>query len=396
MSEIVKALEASFGPIKDAQERSVNEIKGELALLKENGEKANTRLIDIEQKLAGLSESERRTTAHSTIGEAFVNCDAFKALQGGATVGRARLTLDADALKAVAPIYESIDPNKYPVPPQVSPSIRAPGMQRVWLRDQLPQGNTTSNMIESRREKAAQLLADYVAEGALKPQSDLSFEALQVPVVTIAHWILASRQVLDDVPMLQSYINSRMVYGLKLKTDTELLMGDGAAGHLEGLTHAALPFAGGATADNVADAIRGAMAQVEALFYDPNLVVLNPADWAGIQTAKNIGGDYLFGSPMAPASPSLWNRTIVTIPTLPVGNVLVGDRNQCIVWNRQQVSVEVSREDRDNFVKNMVTILVEERLAFEIFADGAFAYGAIAPPVAPPPLAAKATTTSSK
>ena len=47
-------------------------------------------------------------------------------------------------------------------------------------------------------------------------------------VITIAHWIPASRQVLDDAPMLQSYINVRMTYGLKLEEEDELLNGDGS------------------------------------------------------------------------------------------------------------------------------------------------------------------------
>jgi hypothetical protein len=54
-----------------------------------------------------------------------------------------------------------------------------------------------------------------------------------------------------------------------------------------------------------------------------------------------------------------------------------------MIWDRQSITVEVSREDRDNFVKNMVTILVEERLGLSAFAPAAFQYGPIKAAAAP-------------
>ncbi|MDK4627576.1 phage major capsid protein, partial [Kingella kingae] len=57
--------------------------------------------------------------------------------------------------------------------------------------------------------------ADVVAEGTLKPESTLTFEPTSAPVVTIAHWIQATRQILSDAPMLESYISTRLIQGLK-------------------------------------------------------------------------------------------------------------------------------------------------------------------------------------
>jgi HK97 family phage major capsid protein len=238
-------------------------------------------------------------------------------------------------------------------------------------------------MIEYPQEKAAQLNADYQIEGQLKAQSDLSFEMKQTNIVTLAHWILASRQVLDDAPMLQSYINSRMIYGLRMKEDGELLAGDGAAGHIAGLITQATPFAA-IDKYNTADNVRMMMAQIQAMFYQPSMAVMNPLDWAALQLAKDANGNYQFGSPLAPITPRLWNLDIASTYAMPQGNALVGDARQSMVWDRQSLTVEVSREDRDNFVKNMVTILVEERIGLSVFAKGAFAYGPIAytaPPV---------------
>jgi HK97 family phage major capsid protein len=383
MTEIKKALEETFGQIKDAQQKSLEEVRTELKTLDERLAKTDVNMIDLGQKLAGLSEKGQRDTGAQTIGEYFVKSDAFKAMQGGGNAGRARISLEGEQLKAVAPIYESIDPNQYPVTPDRRPTIIPPGMNDVWLRDLLPGGNTTSNMIEYPREKAAQLNADYQTEGQLKAQSDLSFEMKQTPIVTIAHWLLASRQVLDDVAQLQSYINMRMTYGLRMKEDRELLIGNGAPGHIEGLTIAAPAFNPTDPALNGVDNIRLAMAQIQAAFYNPNFAVLNPLDWASIQLLKNAQGEYLFGSPLAPITPRLWNMNIDASYAMPQGVFLTGDSRQAMVWDRQSINLEVSREDVDNFRRNMVTILVEERIGLSVFSPAAFAYGALVAPTTP-------------
>ncbi len=385
MTEIKRALEETFGAVKDAQNKTAEEIRAEIKALAEKVQGQDVSLIDLGQKLAGLSENGRCETKADTIGEYFVKSEAFKGIQGGnSNSARARVTLEGEQLKAVAPIYESIDPNQYPVYSQQLATIRGPAVNSIWVRDMLPQGQTSSNMIEYPQEKAAQLNADYQIEGQLKAQSDLSFEMKQAPIVTLAHWILASRQVLDDVPQLQSYINTRMIYGLRMKEDAELLAGDGAAGHIAGLITQATPFVPTDALYNSADNVRMMMAQIQALFYQPTMAVLNPMDWAALQLQKSANGEYLFGSPLAPITPRLWNLDVSSTYAMPQGNALVGDGRQSMVWDRQALTVEVSREDSDNFRRNMVTILVEERLGLSVFAQGAFAYGPLSKAVTPP------------
>lgn len=383
MTEIRKALEETFGQMTDGQKKLAEDMRAELKALEDRLSRQDISLIDLGQKLAGMSDVGRERHKAQTIGEYFVKTDQFKSLASSGSTGRARVTLEGEALKAVAPIYESIDPNQYPVPHDRQTGLRGYPENTVWIRDMVPGGTTTSNMIEYPQEKAFQNNADYQIEGQLKAQSDMSFEMKQTPIVTLAHWILASRQVLDDAPMLQSYINNRMVYGLRMKEDTELLQGDGAAGHILGLVKQATAFAPTDPTFNTADNVRLMMAAVQANLYNPSLVVLNPLDWATLQLSKDANGNYQFGSPLAPVSPRLWNLGVDSTYAMPQGNALVGDARQAMVWDRQSVTVEVSREDRDNFVKNMVTILVEERLGLSVFAPAAFQYGPIKAAAAP-------------
>ena len=376
LSEIKALLDTSFGEIKDAQTKTVEEIRAEVRTLNEKLAKTDVNMIDLGQKFAGLSETGRREHKADTIGEVFVKSEQFKALKGNSNARSARITLEGEQLKAVAPIVGDAPPNNVPVAPDRRPGIIAPGMNRVWVRDSIPVGTTTSNLVEYVREKSAQQNPDYqTPEGTLKAQSDFQFELVQAPVVTIAHWLLASRQVLDDEAQLQAYLNMRMTYGLRRKEDNEILKGDGAAGHLTGITVICNQFVPGDPAMNGIDNIRLAMAEIEGAYYTTSVLMLHPMDWASMQLLKSAQGEYLFGNPFSPVPPRVWNLGIVETNSIPQGYFLCGDGSEAMIWDRQQVSVEVSREDADNFRRNMVTILVEERLTTSVYAPGAWQYG---------------------
>ncbi|MEG5435030.1 phage major capsid protein, partial [Enterobacter asburiae] len=122
------------------------------------------------------------------------------------------------------------------------PGIIMPGLRRLTIRDLLAQGRISSNALEYVREEVFTNNADVVAEKALKPESDITFSKQTANVKTIAHWVQASRQVMDDAPMLQSYVNNRLMYGLALKEEGQLLNGDGTGDNLEGLNKVATAY----------------------------------------------------------------------------------------------------------------------------------------------------------
>ncbi len=80
-------------------------------------------------------------------------------------------------------------------------------------------------------------------------------------------------------------------------------------------------------------------------------IVLNPRDWHNIALLKDNEGRYLFGGPQA------FTSNIMGLPVVPTkaqaaGTFTVGGFDMASqVWDRMDATVEVSREDRDNFVK---------------------------------------------
>jgi HK97 family phage major capsid protein len=110
-------------------------------------------------------------------------------------------------------------------------------------------------------------------------------------------------------------------------------------------------------------------------------IVLNPDDWQTIQLIKESGsgissGQYIFSDPQSAGVPQLWGRPVVESHSMTAGEFLVGAFNVgAAIWDRNDATVEVSREHGDFFVKNMVAILAEERLALTVYRPSAFVHG---------------------
>src|SRR5690606_25533454 len=112
--------------------------------------------------------------------------------------------------------------------------------------------------------------------------------------------------------------------------------------------------------------------------------VLNPIDWAGIELTKDAEGRYIIGQPQGVASPTMWGLPVVATQAIVSGKFLTGAfKLGAQLFDRWQARVEVATENEDDFVKNLVTILAEERLALAVYRPEAFIYGDIAPVVTP-------------
>jgi Phage capsid family len=60
-----------------------------------------------------------------------------------------------------------------------------------------------------------------------------------------------------------------------------------------------------------------------------------------------------------PRERRIWGLPVVTTGALAVDQALVVDPQYVLLLDREQATVVISSEDRDNFVKNIVTILAE-------------------------------------
>ncbi|CZY88554.1 phage major capsid protein [Enterobacter cloacae] len=379
MSELAliqKAIEESqqkMSQLFDAQKAEIEstgqvskQLQSDLAKVQEELTKSGTRLFDLEQKLASGADNpgEKKSFSERAAEELIKSWDGKQGTFDAKTFNKS-LGSDADSAGSL-------------IQPMQIPGIIMPGLRRLTIRDLLAQGRISSNALEYVREEVFTNNADVVAEKALKPESDITFSKQTANVKTIAHWVQASRQVMDDAPMLQSYVNNRLMYGLALKEEGQLLNGDGTGDNIEGLNKVATAYdtSLNATGDTRADIIAHAIYQVTESEFSASGIVLNPRDWHNIALLKDNEGRYIFGGPQAFTSNIMWGLPVVPTKAQAAGTFTVGGFDMASqVWDRMNATVEVSREDRDNFVKNMLTILCEERLALAHYRPAAIIKG---------------------
>ena len=358
-------------------EKGIDDLKSQVDEALTSMNEVKTRFDDFEQKQArrGSDDVEHQ----KSLGMQMFESDQFKEFAANPrNGGRATLHVKADITSATTDAAGSAGAL---TTAQRQAGIIAPPNQLLRIRDLIAPGKTDSNSIEYVREtgftNGAQAQAN---EGDLKGQSDLQFADETVTVRTLAHWVKASRQILDDASQLESYIGGRLMYGLKLVEDRQLLNGDGLNGNLKGIVPQASAFEDPAAmaAYSKMDQLRLAMLQAVLAEYPASGHVLNPIDWAIMELSKDNEGRYIIGQPQGTANPTMWGLPVVATQAMGVGKFLTGAFDMAAqVFDRQQASIAVATENADDFVKNKITILCEERLALAVYRPEAFITGTL-------------------
>ena len=252
--------------------------------------------------------------------------------------------------------------------------------QRLTIRDLLAPGRTTSNLVEYPRQLTYTNNAGVVSEGAQKPESDMTFELANAPVRVIAHWIPVSRQAMADATQLQSLIDSEMRYGLALAEEQELLYGTGLGEHLHGLIPQATAFSKpfNVTFESQLDNLLQGIAQVQLTKLPATGIVVNNTDWAQMQAIKDGQGRYVGSGPFGAQPAVAWTLPVVATPSIAQGNFLVGNFQLAAqIFDRADPQIFLSDSHSDFFIKNMLAVLCEERLALAVKRPYALVYGTL-------------------
>lgn len=353
------------------------DLKAKLEEHVKNSTEQQGRLVALEQIVANLKNVRNQDTRR-TLGKLVIeNADVQAYLkQGIGARGHVRMEVK-NAIQEFVSGGSGSGASEIIIPQRV-PGWITPPNRTLRVRNLLNAGRTTSNAVDFVQETGFANNAEAVAEGDTKPESSLEFTLHTAPVRTIAHWIQASKQVLEDIPQLEGYIDTRLRYGLALVEEEQLLSGDGTGHNLLGLIPQATPFnlARRKTGDTRMDVIRRAMTQLRISEYQPDAIVLHPTDWEDIELTKNSFGQYLRANPGTLLPPTLWGLPVLDSTSLAPGEFMVGAFGMAAqIWDRDDATVEISTEDRDNFIKNMVTIRAEMRLALVVYRPESFIFG---------------------
>lgn len=397
IKELSEAFQANATEIKNAQSAMATEVKanGEAnaetksALeaaqavqveLKNTLEAMDKKLIDLELESKRLKESA--PVEKKSAGDIFTQSEIYTGLKSSMRGSDQPLAIEKkDITTGAASAGALVDTFR-------DPTVYRDPNRPITIRSLIPSIPSSTGAAEFMRQNvftnnAGAQNGEFTAKG----KSEITWELVQLPGSTIAHWVAASRQALSDAPMLRSLIDVDLDYGLQLESDSQLLLGDGTAGNMTGLmVDADVPTvgeiaSGTAAADVPAamiDHIRAAVTECQTNeYYNMTGIVLNPVDWARLETAKATDGHYLMIQfPANGADERIWRMPVVVTNAMPADNFILGDWTMgAKIYDRESVEIRVSESHSDYFVKNGVAILAEERYTLGIQRPKAFCKG---------------------
>lgn len=336
-----------------------------------------------------------------SIGQRFIESKAFQD-RGPDGVMRAAFILDEDLTSLERKdIYTAAGGTRtrfsFGQTQTEQPVIRPYRTDRV--RDLFPVAGTSANLIEYLRvlgylDGVNNARTVPEREGTapnqvfgLKPHTSLAFAPASAPVRTIAHYEVAHRNTLNDMPMLRSIIDNELLYGLRLVEDDQILNGDGNGENLLGILETpgiqeypgpGLGWGQAGTPvlaeDTVVDAVRRAATRVMLAYYSPTGVVVHPFDWERMETIKDANGNYILALNVAVgAEKRIWQMPVVASPAMTQGTALTGAFGLgAKVYDREQSNIRVAEQHSDFFIRNAVAILAEQRLALTVSRPESF------------------------
>lgn len=220
-----------------------------------------------------------------------------------------------------------------------------------------------------------------VAVGAAKPQSDRDWVKTMVPITKIAHYYKVPEEYLADIVWMQDEITGVGVEELLLKEDTMFLT-NSAGGEFLGLnqTFNSTAFSAPTSlADAIVDAnnydvLVAAWTQLRNLKSNTTGVLVHPSDYAAMILTKDTQGMYVFGAPNQNI-PNLYGAPIVPHTAVTSDKFFLGDFSKIRVGVRAGLSVRFYDQNEDDAIKNMVTIVIEERVTMAADRADRIIYG---------------------
>lgn len=383
-SKIVDEAKAADRALTDDERERLDTITGEVKSGDEHAAKAK-RDGDLFKQVAGLGAKSARSTDDGdqgveakSLGEHFVKSTSDR-----------RSEVKGDRFAVAAPEFKA--PNTIggwtagvPVLTDYDRTIVRAKRERPVIADLLGSGAISGNAISYFVEGA--LTGDFgtVAEGATKPELQFGNPTAVVDALKkLAGWTKFSDELIEDADFLKTEIDVRMLYRLAMVEESQLLNGNGTGQNLLGLLNrSGVQTEAAANPADRADAVFRAMTKVAtATDLTADGIVINPLDYQAFRLSKDGNGQYFgggyfqgqYGNGGVPEQPPLWGLRTVVTPAVAAGTVLVGAFSQgATVYRKGGVRVDAANTNEADFINNLVTLRVEERIALAVRYPAAF------------------------
>lgn len=264
--------------------------------------------------------------------------------------------------------------------PAVQPDYRGiilPTFGPLTVRQLVSAGSTTSDTVEFTREvrTSRDLAAAPVPEAtqsaksgdedSIKPESAFKYERATANVKTIAHHIPVTTKALADVGQVRTLIDVFLRRGLDEELEHQLVNGDGTGENLLGIGND--PDLTEVTFDtDILTTARHAKKELNVLGVNPTGWLLHPDDDEAIDLLQDKNDRYYGNGPFGLGPNNLWSIPRVWSNECTPGQAFLGDFSTAVLYDREAASIQTGTID-DQFIRNMLTVLAETRVAFAVW-----------------------------
>ena len=235
-----------------------------------------------------------------------------------------------------------------------------------WFRNLLPSGTTSKGTIQYLKEKGdVGLAAVWDGTGAIadldaKPGTAPLFDSVTENVIWIAGITRVKREMLDDIEWLQGYLARRLTIGR-----TGLWVAENVQ-IFNKLVANSVAYDGDKTipVEMIYDAAFGQLA--DSYYFDPT-ILMNNRDLVSLIALNKSAGSGEYDLPpgtvvVINGQLTIGGARVIGAPNVPAGSALVYDASATEFISRMSPEVRFFEEDRDNVIKNLVTVRAEERI----------------------------------
>ncbi len=395
--EIATLVEKHAKTIAEGSEEAAKSVKTEIETkLNDLQAKSGVRLDELEVEFNKLKKQgagnglAMQMTAQKSIQKTLDENEAFKKYKNRDAVSSGVIDLPFSSpveMEQKAIMTFSASTTGQVVDNAYLPGIYGNVRRQTRMRNLMRVGSMAGDKVPYLRQTGTTNSAATVAEGAAKPQSDKTIALAEAPARKIAHHMRLSDELLNDLPVLSSFITDQGVQDLLDIEDTQILYGDGNSPNLEGITTTSgITDAGDIALGTVAsaqlvDAIVAAFSALATNEFMADTVVLNPAQYYSLFLIKGTDGQYVSNPAMVfvNGQPTIKGIPVIESTAVTAGNILVGNFARGFqLFQREGVSVRFFDQDQDNAIKNLITVVIEERIALPIFYEGMVYYDSVA------------------
>jgi len=335
-----------------------------------------------------------------SLGVTVVESPEFKSMLGGFPDGRipaqSRVQSAPIAVKALFTGASSTSAGAFVVNERTD-IVEFLGRKPLTLRNLVSNRRTTSDAVEFVQESSHTNAAAVVAEatsaaartaaantstgavtftnasgGGYKPEGSWAFAVVTANVKTIAEWVPVTKRALADVAQLEGLINDQLSADVAEAEENQLLNGDGSGENFTGIANTS-GIQTQAFATDIFTSVRKGITKLRTVGrVNPTAILMNPADAEAVDLTKDGNNQYYYGGPSAIGQRTLWGVPVIESESQTSGFATLGDFTKAVVWDREQTTVTMTDSHSDFFVRNLVAVLAEERLAFGVTRPTAF------------------------